>query len=126
MSPWKIVQLKVLPHYRLEVVFRDGTSGIVDLSNEPFDGVFAPFADPRFFAEAALQNGTVVWPGGLDIAPDAMYHEVIFSQNILVDMYVTNDESWNDTVYPRTEKHCPSIIPSCENISHRGATEHTE
>jgi hypothetical protein len=77
MTPWKIVQLKVLPHYRLEVVFRDGTSGIVDLSNEPFDGVFAPFADPQFFAKAALQNGTVVWSGGLDIASDAMYHEIV-------------------------------------------------
>jgi len=76
MVPWKITQLKVLPDYRLEVVFRDGTSGIVDLSNEPFDGVFMPFAEPDFFEQATLENGVVVWTGGLDIAPDAMYHEI--------------------------------------------------
>ena len=76
MIPWKITQLNVLPGYRLEVVFRDGTSGIVDLSNEPFDGVFAPFVDHSFFERATLENGVVVWPGGLDIAPDAMYREI--------------------------------------------------
>lgn len=76
MVPWKIIQMKVLPAYCLEVVFRDGTSGIVDLSDMPFDGVFAPFADPRFFETATLEDGVVVWSGGLDIAPDAMYREV--------------------------------------------------
>ena len=79
MTPWKITQLKVLPDYRLEVVFRDGTSGIVDLSNEPFDGVFRPLVDPAFFGKATLDNGVVTWPGGLDIAPDAMYYEVTAS-----------------------------------------------
>jgi len=76
MIPWKITQLKVLPNYCLNVVFRDGTNGIVDLSNEPFDGVFAPFADPHFFEQATLEDGVVVWPGGLDVAPDAMYREI--------------------------------------------------
>ena len=76
MMPWKIIQLKVLPDYRLEVVFRDGTNGIVNLSDMPFDGVFAPFADPTFFEQATLEDGVVVWPGGLDIAPDAMYYEI--------------------------------------------------
>lgn len=52
--------MKVLSHYRLEVVFRDGTGGIVDLSDMPFDGVFTPFADSRFFEKAALENGVVV------------------------------------------------------------------
>jgi len=76
MTPWKITQLNVLPNYRLEVIFRDGTTGIVDLSGEPFDGVFAPFADQNFFKQATLENGVIVWPGGLDIAPDAMYREI--------------------------------------------------
>jgi hypothetical protein len=76
MIPWKITQLEVLPNYRLRVVFRDGTSGITDLSDMPFDGVFAPFAEPGFFEKAALEDGVVVWPGGLDVAPDAMYREI--------------------------------------------------
>ncbi|MCL2709832.1 MAG: DUF2442 domain-containing protein [Planctomycetaceae bacterium] len=76
MIPWKITQLEVLPNYRLNVVFWDGTNGIVDLSDEPFDGVFAPFADPFFFEKATLDDGVVVWSGGLDVAPDAMYREI--------------------------------------------------
>jgi len=86
MIPWKITQLEVLPEYRLSVVFRDGTNGIVDLSDEPFDGVFAPFADPGFFERATLDDGVVVWPGGLDVAPDAMYREVKQNQHLIGQM----------------------------------------
>jgi uncharacterized protein DUF2442 len=77
MIPWKVTGIAVLPGYRLDVTFADGTAGIVDLSGESFDGVFAPFADPAFFAQARIQDGVVVWPNGADIAPDAMYDEIL-------------------------------------------------
>ena len=66
----------MFPDYCLKVILGDGISGIVDLSDEPFDGVFEPLADPPFFEKATLKNGVVIWPGGLDIAPDAMYREI--------------------------------------------------
>ena len=77
MIPWKVTGLAVLPGYRLDVTFADGTAGIVDLSGESFDGVFAPLADPAFFAQARIQDGVVIWPNGADIAPDAMYDEIL-------------------------------------------------
>ena len=61
MIPWKTTQLNVLSDYRLDVVFRDGTSGIFDLSDETFDGVFASFADPKFLDQTTSDNGVVVW-----------------------------------------------------------------
>lgn len=76
MIAWHITSLQVLPGFRLEVEFADGNRGIVDMSKDDFDGVFEPLADEAYFALAILQDGVVVWPNGVDIAPDAMYAEV--------------------------------------------------
>jgi len=76
MAPWKILQMNVLPNYRLELTFVDGSHGVVDLSSGPFVGVFQPLADPNYFARASLENGIVVWPCGVDIAPDTLYDKV--------------------------------------------------
>jgi Protein of unknown function (DUF2442) len=58
------------------VTFLDGLTGIVDLSrlvHAPDAGVFAPLSDPARFAEVSLEYGAVTWPGGVDLAPDAMH-----------------------------------------------------
>ena len=38
-------------------------------------GVFEPLADPAFFAQVrvAPEAGTVVWPNGVDMAPEPLY-----------------------------------------------------
>jgi len=38
--------------------------------------MISTLADEAYFALAILQDGVVVWPNGVDIAPDAMYAEV--------------------------------------------------
>jgi hypothetical protein len=38
--------------------------------------VFSALRDPNRFAEAHVRDGVVRWPGDLDLAPDAMYHEL--------------------------------------------------
>lgn len=76
MIAWSVTTLRVLPGYRLEVSFADGLKGIVDMSQDNFSGVFAPLADESSFALATIRDGVVVWPNGVDIAPDAMYDEV--------------------------------------------------
>ncbi|ALD90159.1 DUF2442 domain-containing protein [Cupriavidus gilardii] len=76
MVAWHVTRLAVLPNHRLDVEFADGTRGIVDMSGDEFRGVFAPLADETYFAKALIVNGAVVWPNGVDIAPDAMYEEV--------------------------------------------------
>ncbi|ESJ25363.1 MULTISPECIES: DUF2442 domain-containing protein [Cupriavidus] len=76
MAAWHVTRLAVLPNYRLDVEFADGTRGIVDMSRDDFHGVFAPLADEAYFAKASIADGAVVWPNGVDIAPDAMYEDV--------------------------------------------------
>jgi hypothetical protein len=75
-SPWRATSVEALPGLRLKVVFVDGLTGTVDLSgvvHSPKAGVFAALADLAFFAQVRLNYGAVTWPGGLDLAPDAMH-----------------------------------------------------
>jgi hypothetical protein len=77
--PWEVVDVRVLPDFRLCVRFADGTGGEVDLSGllaAEDVGVFEPLRDPRVFAQAGIVDGAVTWPGELDLAPDAMYDEI--------------------------------------------------
>jgi hypothetical protein len=74
--PDDVAEVRVLENFSLEVRFFDGTSGMVDMSSliqSHTAGVFAVLADPDRFCQARVELGTVTWPGGLDLAPDAMY-----------------------------------------------------
>ncbi|MFM0006267.1 DUF2442 domain-containing protein [Paraburkholderia dipogonis] len=76
MVKWHVRKLRVLSGHRLDVEFADGLRGVVDMSGDSFSGVFEPLADEAYFQLASITDGVVVWPNGVDIAPDAMYAEV--------------------------------------------------
>jgi hypothetical protein len=59
----------------LRLLFSDGTAGDVDFSAERWTGVLSPLNDPAYFAGVAVDSeaGTVVWPGGIDLAPEPLY-----------------------------------------------------
>lgn len=73
---WRVVAVTVMPAYRLDVRFLDGTTGIVDMSalvNSDSAGVFASLRKPEAFETAYVEHGAVTWPGEIDLAPDALY-----------------------------------------------------
>lgn len=68
-----VVEVEVRGKFTLWLRFEDGLEGEVDLSELAGQGVFQRWEErPEEFSEAALdpERGTVVWPGGLDVAPD--------------------------------------------------------
>jgi hypothetical protein len=74
--PDDVAEVRADNNYRLAVKFFDGTEGTVEMSalvHSPNAGVFAALADPARFEEARIELGAVTWPGGPDLAPDAMY-----------------------------------------------------
>jgi hypothetical protein len=74
----RIVEAEARPGYRLYIRFEDGKDGEVDLSSLAGKGVFAPWKDPSFFARVTVDRdtSTVAWPGGLDLCPDSLYHDL--------------------------------------------------
>ncbi len=78
-AAWRVTDVQPLPDYRLRVRFRDQTEGVVDLSRLVTGqgaGVFAALRAPAVFAQVRIECGAVTWPGGPDLAPDAMYDAI--------------------------------------------------
>lgn len=70
-----IVEVEVCGPHMLDVRFNDGVRKKVDLSPLLSGPVFAPLQDPSYFARVVVdpRAGTVVWPNGADLAPEALY-----------------------------------------------------
>jgi len=75
----RIVEVKPLDDYRLRIRFSDGVEGEVDLSDLVGNGVFAAWSDPAEFRKVFVdpETHTVAWPGGIDLAPDALYQDLV-------------------------------------------------
>ena len=54
--------------------FNDGTEKHIDVSQWFKGPVFKALKDPKFFARFFIEGGTIAWPNGVDIAPEALYH----------------------------------------------------
>jgi len=61
--------------YRLEITFTNGEVGIFDCGHLLTFGVFREFEDIRYFRQACVAHGTVVWPHEQDICPDTLYED---------------------------------------------------
>lgn len=70
-----MTDVEIIGAHRLRLTFEDGTVGDVGFGERVWRGVFAPLGDPARFAEARVdeQLGTIVWPAGLDMAPERLY-----------------------------------------------------
>lgn len=72
-----VTQIDYRDGYRYQVVFDDGTSGVVDFSGDLDRGpVFEPLRDEAFFKQARIEGGTITWPNGADIAPESLYERI--------------------------------------------------
>jgi hypothetical protein len=78
-----VVSAKALPDYRLEVTFNDGTNGIFHVEPERRGGVFLKLLDAQVFNAVTINAdfGCVEWPGGVDLAPEAMHRALTGSQS---------------------------------------------
>ena len=76
---YDVVEVKALSDFKVWVRFEDGLEGEADLSDLVGRGVFRRWTDnPSEFLQARVdaESGTIVWPGGLDVAPDRLYRDI--------------------------------------------------
>lgn len=73
---YDVVQVDPIGTSSLAVRFVDGASGVVELRETFFFGVFEALRNPAFFSQVRCDRGFVEWPGELDLAPDAMYEAI--------------------------------------------------
>jgi hypothetical protein len=73
-----IAAVSVVRHGVLRLTFADGLTGEVDVLGRMHGSVFERAVTPTGFAAVTIdiESGTVVWPGGADLAPDTLYERV--------------------------------------------------
>jgi hypothetical protein len=75
-APYTVTEFTILDFGVLLLTFADGLRGEVDLRGRLWGPVFERVRTPEGFREVYLDNGTVSWPGGADLAPDTLYERV--------------------------------------------------
>lgn len=73
-----ITAVEVVCHGVLRLTFADGLSGEVAVLDRMHGPVFEDARTLEGFAkvETDSETGTIVWPGGADLAPDTLYERV--------------------------------------------------
>ena len=72
----EVSRAKRVKGFVIAMRFNDGTEKHIDISQWFKGPVFRPLKDPKFFAKFFLEGGTLAWPNGVDIAPEALYEAV--------------------------------------------------
>ena len=77
LSPWRVVEVVALPDYRLRVKISRRFLGYRRHEGGGFlahrGRVRCAAATKRCFGRVGVEMGAPVWPGEIDIAPDAIY-----------------------------------------------------
>jgi len=73
----KVLKVKVLHGYRLELEFDDGVRGTANLADLAGKGVFALWSDHRAFEQIRIGiSGELIWGDRVDLCPDSLYLRV--------------------------------------------------
>ena len=69
----RVKEVRALPGFRLDIVFRNGERGIFDCG--PYRGYecLAGIWEDGVFEKVVADHGTVMWPNGADLCPDEVY-----------------------------------------------------
>ncbi len=67
-----VTEARYVSGYRLRLRFNDGAEKTVDFSQWLHGPVFEPLREISEFRKFFLAGGTVCWPNGADVAPEAL------------------------------------------------------
>ncbi|TAF72221.1 MAG: DUF2442 domain-containing protein [Bacteroidetes bacterium] len=69
----KVIEVAVLPNYRLELVFENAEKRIFDASPYLGFGIFSELKDENYFKNISLKYDSVAWQNGQDFSPETLY-----------------------------------------------------
>src|ERR1700677_4069908 len=122
-----VVGVAVVGDRVLRLLFSDGTAGDVDFSAEQWTGVLASLNDPGYFEQVAVDSeaGTIVWPGGIDLAPEPLYEQAKAHPLVAALRARLGDELTDTSRHLRLSKYLSTSTTwsqrSMATTSHRGA-----
>lgn len=69
----EVTKAEYLDGYRVKLLFSNGETKIVYLSQSLNGAVFAPLKDIEFFKRFVIKFNTIEWENGADFAPEYLY-----------------------------------------------------
>lgn len=72
MNP-QVTRVTAKPDHRLLLVFANGETRLFDMTPWLDKGVFRTLRDSPAFAQAHVVDGSVEWPGEIDLSYDTLY-----------------------------------------------------
>lgn len=74
----KIKSANYLKDYRIEILYEDGLTGILDLSSHSQQGMFSGWQEEAYFKKFSIAEfgETLEWPNGEDISPESIYSQI--------------------------------------------------
>jgi hypothetical protein len=83
----KVISVKAIQKYKIEVHFDDSTQGVYDLSHLAGKGVFNLWEKDDNFSKVFINNesGAISWPGEIDLDTLNIYCKI---QGISTDKYL--------------------------------------
>jgi len=69
----QVIGARYIRGFIVSTRFDDGTEKYIDVSQWFKGPVFEPLKDPKLFKKFFIEGGTLAWPNGVDIAPEALY-----------------------------------------------------
>ncbi|KMQ50581.1 hypothetical protein CHISP_2432 [Chitinispirillum alkaliphilum] len=80
-----VVSVEVLDNYHLLLTFENGEVRNFDMNRYIELKPYNCLKGTSQFKRAKVENGTVVWPGEIDMAPENLYHESVFIRSVSSD-----------------------------------------
>jgi hypothetical protein len=69
----EVSDAKYLGDYKINLVFNNGETKTVDLSDKLIGKVFEPLKDKNYFQLFTIKYNTIEWSNGADFAPEYLY-----------------------------------------------------
>ena len=70
-----VVEVKAKIDYTLDLIFENGAKRSFDMSGLLCKKPFLRIKSLPLFLMAKVDYGTVVWPGGIDVAPETLWDQ---------------------------------------------------
>jgi hypothetical protein len=76
-EPMKAIDVKAIGDYKIQVIFDDNISGIVDLEYLTQKGIFRELSDPSLFAKVYTTGEAIAWSDELEIDALNIYAKIV-------------------------------------------------
>jgi hypothetical protein len=69
-----VTEVEPIGDHKLRLTFEYGEQRLLDM--RPYMiGVFTELKNPDYFRQVRIEDGSIAWPHGQDLAYDMLYHE---------------------------------------------------